>query len=242
MVSWTTRYEESCLLKLVPTLRPGGGGRKSRCEGKVWLWVPGLSRLIELSRIPRKRQLNVSWRALSDTPGSCKTRLEAGSSWGLGGHRLVGSLLPPAGLCRWGGWEKWFFLPSLLLHPVLQSPIATAACRLQRDWFTDEGLQARSHTEVAERTKLCVRGCVCVCVCRKLSYSGNYQAKSSRQTIVSCLDNLCHQINTRMGCVQLKVIHFLKSGVSSFGVSVTGDGLAHKSFRQQYLWIYQSLL
>ena len=57
MVSWTTRYEESCLLKLVPTLRPGGGGRKSRCEGKIWLWVPGLSRLIELSRIPRKRQL-----------------------------------------------------------------------------------------------------------------------------------------------------------------------------------------
>ena len=70
-----------------------------------------------------QKETAVSWRALSNTPGSCKTWLEAGSSWGLGGHRHVGSLLPPEGLCRWGGWEKWFFLASLLLHLLLQSPM-----------------------------------------------------------------------------------------------------------------------
>ena len=124
----------------------GSNSETGRGREKVQVWGENLalsSGALQVNRAVKNTQKEtaVSWRALSNTPGSCKTRLEAGSSWGLGGHRHMGSLLPPEGLCRWGGWEKWFFLPSLLLHPLLQSPSATAACGLHRDWFTDEGLQ-----------------------------------------------------------------------------------------------------
>lgn len=77
---------------------------------------------------------------------------------------------------------------------------------------------------VRVQKKLFIQGTIC-------------QKQPYWQTIVIRPDNLCHQINIKMGCVDLKVRHVFRSGVPPLMVSMTGDAFAHKTLKQQYLGI-----
>lgn len=82
---------------------------------------------------------------------------------------------------------------------------------------------------------------MCTCVC-KILFIQETTYQPYWKTIVICLDNLYHQINIKIGYVELKVRHIFKSGVSPFTVSIIGGAFAHTTLRQDYLGICQRLL
>lgn len=154
---------------------------------RVQVWGESLAVIPTAAQVNRairhsQEEAAMSWRVFSDRPGSCMTRLEAGSSWGLGGHRHVARLLWVHG-CRWGSHEKQFVFPaasSTLCYRISVPQHGASGRKID----SEVRAAALCHAEAAEKGK-----CVCVCEgnCLRVHTSNTTSVANASDLLRQCM-------------------------------------------------------